>query len=129
VYTRAWPQRRQELFFQGSRLDVKTVPPGGITINDEDIVIDANILASHLGLSEQKLKAEMRSGLGLRCRGERSWRGRRTDAADIPLSSAVVDRCRRVGWLSGYALPGRDEEKPEESRSLGPSADSPDARG
>jgi Family of unknown function (DUF6522) len=63
VYTRAWPQRRHEAFFQGCRLDVKAVPPGGITISDEDIVIDANLLASHLGLSEQKLKAEMRSGL------------------------------------------------------------------
>jgi Family of unknown function (DUF6522) len=63
VYTRAWPQRRHEAFFQGSRVDVKTVSPGGITISNEDIVIDANILASHLGLSEQKLKAEMRSGL------------------------------------------------------------------
>ena len=42
---------------------MKTVPSGGITINDEGIAIDANLLASHLGLSEQKLKAEMRSGL------------------------------------------------------------------
>ena len=41
---------------------MQAFPSGHIAINKDDIVIDANLLASHLCLSEQKLKSEMRSG-------------------------------------------------------------------
>jgi len=82
-------------------------------------MIGANLLALHLGLSQQEVQIRNVEETCLRCRRERIGEDEGQKRLTFRYRATVVDGCHNVGWLSGSILLYRNEEKPEHWRSLG----------